>query len=115
MAFLDNFSFAFQDIIWKEKIYNTWKYWEKIQQNEIEHNFKWIILERGKFSNFSLDQNNLIIVWEKEYELRSPLDIKPKKWDIIIRDSNSFRVEFVETIMFNWEKDHILSILKYFE
>ena len=48
MAFIDNFSFAFQDITLESITKGLNKYWEKMKDSSTQILFKWIILERWK-------------------------------------------------------------------
>jgi len=112
MAFIDNFSFAFQEITLESYTKNLNKYWEKVKDSSSQILFKWIILERWRSINDdSLDRGWQLGFTSKEYELYSKVDILPNKWDKIILDNNIFEVIFVEKVYMNKKHDHNKSIL----
>jgi len=114
MAFIDNFSFAFQEIILESFTKSLNKYWENVKDSSSQVLFKWIILEKwiSIWENF-LDKGKLLGFTSKEYELYSKILVLPKKWDKIILDWNIFEVIFVEKVYINWKHDHNKSILRF--
>lgn len=114
MAFIDNFNFAFQNIILESYVKNTNKYWEDVKSSSTQVSFKWIILEKwlNIWDNF-LDSAKLLGFTSKDYELYSNKDLLPKKWDRIILDDNIFEVVFSSKVYMNKEHDHNKSILRF--
>jgi len=114
MAFIDNFSFAFQDITLESITKGLNKYWEKVKYSWTRILFKWIILERWK----SINDDSLDSAWQlgftsKEYELYSRTDTLPNKWDKVLQETNTFEVIFVEKVYMNKKHDHNKSILRF--
>ncbi len=112
MSFLDNFRFAFQDITLYSKNYKSWKYWEKIDNWEDIINFKWVIQKHKDFWEFFIWKANNIKYTSKDFELRSNIDVKPKKWDIIKSYDNEYDVIYTEKIIVEWIHDHNLAIIR---
>ena len=103
MSFLDNFDFAFQEIILESKKYNIWKYWEKIEAWFIEKKFKWVIQ--------AIKSKNTIYT-SKDYEMRTNIDIEAKKWDIIRSFGNEYTVIYTERVILEGIHDHNLAIIR---
>lgn len=112
MSFLDNFSWAFQDITLNSKSYIEWKYGENIENWVNETPFKWIIQEQWKFWEFSYDSNKNLQFTSKDFELRSPVWISPKKGDTITSNWNNYNVVYPDKVMVNWEVDHNITIIR---
>ena len=98
MSFLDNFDFAFQEIILESKKYNIWKYWEKIEAWFIEKKFKWVIQAIKNFSELNYWKTNI--------------DIEAKKWDIIRSFGNEYTVIYTERVILEGIHDHNLAIIR---
>ena len=112
MSFLDSFSMFFQDIILVSLQYEEWKYGEKIEDWDIKTDFQWIIQEKWKFWEHSFDNWKNITFTSKDYELRSPVEIKPKKWDRIESNWNVYEVIYPDIVMMDWEIDHNVTIIR---
>lgn len=112
MSFLDNFRFAFQDISLLSKKYKTWKYGEKIDNSKDIINFEWVIQKHKDFGEFFIWKANNIKYTSKDFELRSNINIIPKKWDIIESYGNEYDVIYTEKIIIEWVHDHNLAIIR---
>ncbi len=113
MTFLDSFSFAFQSIDWFEIVYKNWKYWEKIKDFENKTTFKWIIQKKKDFSEAFLDDNKMLKFTSMDFELRSPINILPKKWDRIESNWFIYDVIYVYTpVLIDWKNDHNVCIIR---
>jgi hypothetical protein len=112
MSFLDNFSWAFQNIILKSKSYTEWKYGENIENWEENIDFLGIIQEKGNFWEFAYDSSKNLQFTSKDFELRSPVNISPKKGDVIINNWNNYHVIYPEKVMVDWEIDHNITIIR---
>jgi hypothetical protein len=106
MSFLDNFSWAFQDIKLFVKTSTPWKYWEEIVTWEIETSFLWVIQEKKDFSQYFIEKNENLGYSSKDFELRCPSNIIPKKWDRIESSWNSYNVIYFESVIIEWNIDH---------
>lgn len=115
MSFLDNFEFAFQEIILHRKNYVKNKYWENIEENIEKITFEWVILKQKDFSENFLAKANNIAFTLKDWALRCNIDIEPKKWDLIESFWTFYEVIFTEKIIVEWEHDHNLAIIRVFD
>lgn len=115
MSFLNNFRFAFQEIILHKKSYKKNKYWEEIEENVEKINFKWVILKQKDFvANFLWKSNNVNFT-TKDWCLRCEVEIEPKKWDKIESFGIFYEVIFVEKIIVEGKHDHNLAIIRVFD
>lgn len=112
MSFLDNFDFAFQEIILESKKYNIWKYWEKIEAWFIEKKIKWVIQAIKNFSELNYWKSKNTIYTSKDYEMRTNIDIEAKKWDIIRSFGNEYTVIYTERVILEGIHDHNLAIIR---
>jgi hypothetical protein len=110
MSFLDEFSFAFQEIKLFTKNTTTWKYGEKIKISETRTIFLWVIQEKKDFAQYLLAKN--LWLTTKDFELRCPNNIVPKKWDRVESFWNSYEVIYYEPVIIDWEQDHNLAIVR---
>lgn len=113
MSFLDNFSFAFQDVSLFSKTYTTWKYWDKIESSEVKTDFKWVIQKKKDFSEVFIDDNKNLKFTSMDFELRSQSNISPKKWDRIESNGLSYNVIYPYPPVIIWGKhDHNVCIIR---
>lgn len=112
MSFLDNFSFAFQNITLHSKEYIMWKYGENIENWESNTDFLWIIQEKSSFKELAYDTIKNLDFTSKDFELRSPSNISPQKGDTIESNWNNYMVIYPEKVMINWEVDHNITIIR---
>lgn len=113
MSFLDNFSFAFQTISLFSKNYTIWKYWEKIESWEIKTDFEWVIQKKKDFSEVFLDDNKNLKFTSMDFEVRSPVNIIPKKWDRIETNGLSYIVIYpYPPVIIEWKHDHNVCIIR---
>lgn len=110
MSFLDEFEFAFQDITLFSKTTEVWKYGENIKTWETEIDFLWVIQEKKDFSQYFLEKN--LWLTTKDFELRCPNNINPKKWDRVENFENSYEIVYTEPVIIDWEQDHNLAIIR---
>lgn len=112
MSFLDNFSWAFQNITLNSKNYIKWKYGENIENWGENIDFLGIIQEKWSFKEFSYDSKKNLEFTSKDFELRSPIEISPKKGDTIISNWNNYNVIYPEKVMVDWKVDHNITIIR---
>ncbi len=112
MSFLDNFSWAFQDIVLVSKIYEEWKYWEKKESSTTRTSFRWVIQKIKYFTDLFLWDDNKIRLTSNDFELRCNVDINPKKWDDIISHNNTYFVIYTEKVIIKWKHDHNICVIR---
>lgn len=116
MTFLDNFSFAFQDIELISKWYKLWKYWENIHDKNLDivTSFKWVIQKKKDFIDWYLDKNNLFKFTSMDFSLRCPNNILAAVWDVIKSNNLEYEVVYVyPPVMIEWVHDHNLYVIRF--
>lgn len=113
MGFLDNFSFAFQNITLFSKSYTEWKYWENIEGPETQTDFQGVIQKKKDYSDVFLDNNKNIRFTSMDFSLRCPVAISAKKWDRITCSWLEYNVIYpYPPVMINWVHDHNVCIIR---
>lgn len=114
MSFLDNFSFAFQEIILKQKIFAKNDYGEPVENSENIKNFLGIIQENKNIWQTFADEKNLLKIHTADAIMRTNIDIEAKINDEVESFWTKYLVTFTKKVIIEGVHDHNLAFLKYF-
>lgn len=114
MSFLDNFSFAFQEITLFSKNFVKNEYWESVEWNKKSTTFLGIIQENKNINHYFADEKSLLKIHSADALMRTNIDISPQINDEVESFGTKYLVTFSKKVIIEWIHDHNLAFLKYF-